>query len=113
MPTRPPKLAQPWQQHDQRTGKRQRDRRLDQQRGSASARGYDAAWRRLRLRVLQEEPCCRFCERQGLTVPATEVDHIVPLRLAPERRLDRGNLQALCKPCHDRAKQRAERQLTR
>ena len=65
----------------------------DKQRPSSSKRGYDAAWRRRRKRVLAEEPECRVCARV-----ATEVDHITPLARGGGN--DRANLQALCKPCH-------------
>jgi len=27
-------------------------------------------------------------------------DHVVPIRRAPERRLDQDNLMSLCHPCH-------------
>ena len=54
-----------------------------------------AAWRKLRKQVLAEEPLCRHCAAQGLTVPATEVDH---MRGAADN--SRDALQALCKPCH-------------
>jgi 5-methylcytosine-specific restriction protein A len=47
-----------------------------------------------------EEPLCRHCLREGRVTAATLVDHIVPLSLSPELRLDRGNLQALCSRCH-------------
>ena len=78
-------------------------RRLhDRQRGSAAARGYDAAWTRLRRRVIREEPLCRACRDEGRVTRAEMVDHIVPVRQAPERRLDRANLQPLCRPCHHR-----------
>lgn len=53
------------------------------------------AWRKLRKQVLAEEPLCRHCAAQGLTVPATEVDH---MRGAADN--SRDALQALCKPCH-------------
>ena len=56
-----------------------------------------AAWKRLRSFVLSGEPLCRTCTAQGLTVPATEVDH----RNGPnDNRLE--SLQPLCKPCHSR-----------
>lgn len=62
-----------------------------------------AAWRRLRKQVLTEEPLCRHCAAQGLTVPATEVDHInndpSDNRHDPDDR-SKSNFQALCKPCH-------------
>jgi 5-methylcytosine-specific restriction endonuclease McrA len=51
-------------------------------------------WRRLRLRVLAEEPVCAI---PGCGRPSTEVDHIVPLA-AGGAPLDRANLQGLCQP---------------
>ena len=57
-----------------------------------------AAWRKLRKQVLAEEPLCRHCAAQGLTVPATEVDHIDNTR-GPNYDTDT-NLQAVCKTCH-------------
>lgn len=33
-------------------------------------------------------------------VPGNEVDHIVPIKVAPDRRLDPTNLQTMCKPHH-------------
>jgi 5-methylcytosine-specific restriction enzyme A len=100
MPVRPPvhrpsHLGPPRERHEQL-------RRLDQRRGSAAARGYDRAWRRVRLLVLADEPLCRFCAERGLTVPAEEVDHIEPLDLRPDLRLARDNLRALCRRCHSR-----------
>lgn len=70
--------------------KKQRELR----RGSAHSRGYGVAWRRIRARVLREEPICRRCGK----VASREVDHIVPKELGGTD--ERENLQALCKPCH-------------
>ena len=75
--------------------------RFDAARGSASARGYDRAWQRVRLLVLAQEPLCRFCALLGLLVAAEVVDHILSVRERPDLRLDQGNLRALCKACHD------------
>ena len=72
---------------------------------SAGARGYDAAWQRLRLLVLAEEPLCRSCGAS----PATEADHIVPLSRASHLRLERTNVQGLCAPCHRAKTQRESR----
>ena len=62
-----------------------------------------AAWRKLRKQVLAEEPLCRHCAAQGLTVPSTEVDHInndpSDNSHDPDDR-SKSNFQALCKPCH-------------
>lgn len=43
----------------------------------------------------------------GRVRAASEVDHIVPRRDAPNLAYERENLQPLCKPCHSR-KTRAE-----
>lgn len=40
-------------------------------RPSASRRGYDARWRKVRARHLKQSPYCEDCGR-----PATDVDHI-------------------------------------
>ncbi|MFC0407931.1 HNH endonuclease signature motif containing protein [Roseomonas elaeocarpi] len=94
MPTRPSQhraiAARPAVVHSQ----------FDRDRGSASARGYDRAWRRLREQVLTEEPLCRFCLAKGQVTAAREVDHIRTVRDAPELRLVRANLRPLCTPCH-------------
>lgn len=62
-----------------------------------SKRIYNSrAWKRLVDQVLSEEPLCRACR----LVPPTQVDHIILIRKAPGRALDRANLQGLCLPCH-------------
>lgn len=67
----------------------------DDRRGTAAQRGYDARWRRVRNRKLNRNPMCEHCERK----PATDVDHIVPIRNGGAR-LRMSNLQSLCRPCH-------------
>lgn len=63
---------------------------------SAHRRGYDAAWRKLRLQVLMAEPLCRKCGKA-----AEDVDHIRTIRSGGSR-LDPKNLQPLCHSCHAR-----------
>ena len=63
--------------------------------------GYDRSWRKLRAWFLRRHPLCLCCQAQGRVEPATEVDHIAPLRWGGAR-LDETNLQALCKRCHSR-----------
>ncbi|WP_424139887.1 HNH endonuclease signature motif containing protein [Roseomonas chloroacetimidivorans] len=75
-------------------------RPYDRIRGSASSRGYDRDWRKLRAVVLAEEPLCRFCLAHGMLTPATEVDHIETVEARPDLRLVRSNLRSLCKPHH-------------
>jgi 5-methylcytosine-specific restriction protein A len=72
-----------------------------ERRGTAAERGYDHRWRQARLSFLAEHPLCVTCEAKGLTVEATTVDHVVPHKGDPVLFWDRGNWQALCKPCHD------------
>jgi len=76
----------------------ERERRafLDAKRASAPARGYDAAWRRVRKLFLAAHPFC------ACGMPATEADHIASVRDRPDLRLSWSNLRAMCKPCHSR-----------
>ncbi|WAJ30957.1 HNH endonuclease [Antarcticirhabdus aurantiaca] len=83
---------------------RARKAKADAKRPSARARGYDGEWEKARADYLAAYPSCRRCG-----APATLVDHIVPIRNAPDRRLDRTNFQALCTPCHSSWKQAKER----
>lgn len=75
-------------------------REQDRWRGSAASRGYDRTWRRVRLMYLAEYPLCADCEALGRAQAATEVHHRAKVADAPERRLDPGNLMALCHECH-------------
>ena len=58
----------------------------------------NAAWRKLRASVLQEQPMCADCEARGLLVPASEVHHINDDACDNTR----SNLVGLCKQCHSR-----------
>ena len=55
----------------------------------------------MRRAYLNENPLCAECHRQGFTVGADELDHIVPVAQAPDRFWDRANLQGLCRACHE------------
>lgn len=69
-----------------------------------------AAWKRLRLDVLVRDGFeCRACQRIDPTGRQLVADHIHPHRGDPERFWALGNIQTLCKPCHDGDKQREER----
>lgn len=56
-------------------------------------------WQVLRQQILERDGWkCRSCgERRRL-----EIDHIQPVRLAPEKAFDPSNLQTLCGRCHAR-----------
>jgi len=86
---------------------RERKARADAKRPSARKRGYDAEWEKLRANHLKVYPNCKRCGE-----PATVVDHIIPVRQAPHRRLDPSNLQSLCTNHHSSAKQSEERRNT-
>lgn len=70
---------------------------------------YPRRWANVRLAFLQTHPLCVFHLKQGELVPADVVDHIKPHRGDERLKWDPSNFQALCKPCHDRHKQRIER----
>ncbi|AYD87653.1 HNH endonuclease [Caulobacter phage Kronos] len=65
-------------------------------------------WRRLRLMHLNEHPLCVFPHEHNRPVLAVVVDHIKSIAEAPHLRLDPNNLQSLCKPCHDKVRQREQ-----
>ena len=54
-------------------------------------------WRKIRAAFLATHPLCVMCQH-----PATVVDHIKPHRGNDALMWDWNNLQACCKPCHDR-----------
>ena len=65
---------------------------------SRQARGYGAAWDKLRSQVLSEEPACKVCMAKGIVTASAEVDHIKPK--AQGGTDDRTNLRGICVPCH-------------
>jgi len=83
--------------------RRHSEREYDRQRGSASARGYDRRWQKLRKMFLAANPLCVECQAEGRTVAATDVDHIVPKRAGGTDAWE--NLQGLCHECHSRKTQ--------
>ena len=73
----------------------------DRHRPSAAIRGFGHAWRRLREVILTRDPICvNPFDIEGHVEPATEVDHIIPVRNGGTEA--ESNLQGLCKPCHSR-----------
>jgi len=55
-----------------------------------------AAWRRLRARVLTEQPLCADCAKRNRITAATQVDHVD----GDPSNNERHNLQGLCASCH-------------
>lgn len=70
-----------------------------------------ARWQRLRWQVLTEAMfTCAMCGRLVADTSKLVADHKVPHRGDEALFWDASNIQCLCKPCHDRVKQREERQ---
>ncbi len=83
------------QSHSEQKQARRR-RTVDQARASASERGYDRRWQRLRKLILHRDPICKICDR----VSSTDVDHIIPKAQGGEDTEE--NLQGLCHACHSK-----------
>jgi 5-methylcytosine-specific restriction protein A len=73
-------------------------RRHDALRPTSTARGYGAAWRKLRGLVLQRDPVCR--DASGCNQRSTDVDHIVARKHGGTD--DPSNLRGLCHRHHSR-----------
>lgn len=74
-----------------------------------SSRLYKTAqWRKRRIAQLSREPLCRYCAQLGKVEQATVADHVQPHNDDPHS-FFYGELQSLCKQCHDGAKQELER----
>lgn len=58
------------------------------------------AWRRLRDRVVREEPVCTLQLPGICTYWSQTADHIVPVRDRPDLAMARGNLRGACEACN-------------
>ena len=65
-------------------------------RKTSAQRGYDTQWQRARLEFLRANPLCASCLKEGRTIAATVVDHVVPHRGDDRLFWDRSNWQSLC-----------------
>ncbi len=84
---------------------RVRKAEYETRRPSATERGYnDPAWRRCSRLFLEAHPTCvGFGPTEGTCgARATQSDHLVSPRVAPELKLSWKNLRALCASCHAR-----------
>jgi 5-methylcytosine-specific restriction protein A len=94
--------------------KEQRDREFDAHRGSASSRGYGAAWVAASAGHRRSEPLCRYCKAGAFGEPriraAQLVDHFVPHRGDQVIFWRRDLWVSSCSECHSGPKQAVERQ---
>jgi len=73
----------------------------DRRRGSTNERGYDADWKRVaEQRRNLDCGLCQMCLAEGLVRASPLVDHIIPIHVRPDWRLEIGNTQVLCFDCH-------------
>ncbi|MFF4316010.1 HNH endonuclease [Streptomyces sp. NPDC001507] len=82
-----------------------RQRERDAKRGSASQRGYDVTYRRVRAQVLRgwRNQNGEWCPGWGVSAHAAQdltVDHIIPLVKGGTHH--RENLRVLCRSCNSR-----------
>jgi 5-methylcytosine-specific restriction enzyme A len=75
----------------------------DRRRGTTKERGYDADWKRIAEQRRQLDAyLCQMCKEEGLLRASPLVDHIIPIHVRPDWRLEIGNTQVLCSNCHTR-----------
>ena len=85
----------------------------EQQRGSASSRGYGARWRAIRKAWIASHPFCgdrlsgasaehSLCASQGNMILGEVVDHIIPHKQDQHLMWSEANFQTLCTTCHNR-----------
>lgn len=72
----------------------------DEDRSKPSSGSYGRAWQRERKKFLEAHPLCVECERAGMYVKATDVDHIIPHRGDRKLFWDESNWQPLCHRHH-------------
>jgi 5-methylcytosine-specific restriction protein A len=93
-------------------------RAIDERRGSAASRGYDADWVAFRDAFVngttvvngeeRSNALCWDCLDRGIVKGMRELHHIAKVRDEPEQRLDPENVRPLCKSCHSRRTMKGE-----
>ena len=87
--------------------RRRKNRSIDQSEKRKDKHQQIRDWRktglyqRMRSQFLTLHPLCTRCLSAGLTLLATELDHIKPVVGDPVKFWDVGNWQGLCRPCHE------------
>ena len=80
-------------------GQPERRKQREQARGTPAERGYDYEWSKVSARIRREEPVCQICN----DAPSEDVDHIIEFQgIDDPLRMDRNNLRAVCRACHNK-----------
>lgn len=75
------------------------DANHDLRRGNSNQRGYDYAWQKIRIQILNRDGwACTYCNKRLIGKDAT-VDHIIALANGGAR-LDPNNLTSACLKCN-------------
>jgi 5-methylcytosine-specific restriction protein A len=82
--------------------------RIQTNRLTRTALGYDNRWLRFRKVYLARHPLCVHCQERGDITPAHEIHHEKKLRDYPELQYEENNLTALCSSCHARVPKSAQ-----
>lgn len=85
--------------------KERRDR-YERTREGSHKRGYDNKWRKVRAVYLRRYPLCVVCEKEGILLMATQVDHIIPHKGDMKLFWSESNWQSLCSSCHSQKTRR-------
>jgi 5-methylcytosine-specific restriction protein A len=82
--------------------RREQQRRDDARRGSATARGYDAAWSRLSARARRLQPWCTDCQTTGTADNPLTADHLPGSwdKRAAGKRLTLSDVEVVCSRCN-------------
>ena len=65
-----------------------------------------APWKRTQAVKLRRDPLCEEHLRQGPTVVATQVHHLIPRKERPDLEYAIDNLESLCASCHSKESMR-------
>ena len=70
-----------------------------------------AKWKRVSKNYKVNNPLCEMCSKRDVVRIGEYVDHIIPIQIDYELRLDIENMQCLCSKCHAHKTQRHDVQL--
>ena len=72
---------------------------------------HSSDWKRARETQIRQFPLCVICEKLGKVKSAEEVDHIMPIKISWDLRLEPTNLQSLCQRCHSKKTANVDKKL--